>query len=317
MVRLALAALLLVLQACGGDALRLASSYADAVAAARVRQTQVVVHFRLPGRPVSDATDAALPPNLLLRVAPDVVHVRVDAAREPALYVRLCGGTPRHGPGLATCIVEPTCDDEAVAVRLGYVDAEGLQHLLAEAASLRAELRRDAAESDASAKRWLIVADHFARCGRRDRARAGYLAAFAAADAELRRESAGRLARLAVEDGDLAATRTWLVQAGDDAHVGFTRAMLHVAARQARQALPVLRALASGGEGSGSSSGVPRERVLLLLARAHHEAGDDPAALHTLALVEASGAAPEVVAEAARTAAHVRAGDHGHDSLPP
>ncbi|MEZ5963658.1 MAG: hypothetical protein R3F56_07410 [Planctomycetota bacterium] len=296
------------------------STFDEALGLARRRQTQVVVHFRLPGRPVSDAMDTALPPAVLATLAADVVHLRLDARGAVDLCQRLCGTSQRSGPGLATCIVDPAAPDDALAVHRGYLDQAGLRRLLAEAAALREELAR--CDTDA-AQHALVLADHLARCGHRVRARTLLAKALVAADEAHRSDEAegttrstcaARLARLAIEDGDLVATRAWLRSAGAGAHATLTRAMLHLAAREARQALPLLSALEQTGNALAPGE---RGRVLLHLARAWHECGQDSEALGTLARLTRQCPNTDAAARAEQEAAHIRANDHGHSHTTP
>lgn len=306
----------LALAACSGDRPGSASSFAAALEQARAAHTQVVLHFRLPGRPVSDAMDAALSPSVLHAIAGDVVHLRVDAEHEADLFARTCGGGPRRGPGLATCIVDPAAADDALAVHTGYLTPQGLRQLLADAAGLRAALRQCGDRGPvAEARREFVLGEHFARCGRRDRACRLFAASFAATTGADRGRCAARLARLAIEDGDLVAARAWLADAGPGRHATLTRALVHLAAREPGAALRLLRDLTSPAPASPADAGEaadPPARVLALLGRAYHESGDDDAALATLARVASDFAGSEEAAQATREAAHVRAKDHGH-----
>jgi len=303
-VRSALVTLLVLLPSCGAE--RLAVDFPDALARARARDTLAVVHFRLPGRPLSDAMDEALAPAALSALAPELVHVRVDASREPALFVRLCGGSARGG-GLATCVVDPGGD--VLACTRGYADAAALRALCDGAAELRAALARSGPAG--TPLHALALAERFAALGRRDIAAARLAALFASADPPLRARAAARLARLGIEAGDVAGARDWLAHAGaDDPHACLTRAMVQLAAREPHLARAELEALAARPDAE-------RPAVLLHLGHAWHESGHDARALAAYAEVRARHAAAPEALLAARAAEHVLRGDHGHDHAPP
>lgn len=303
---------------CGAEPTMLAT-WPGAVARARAARALLVVHFRLPGRPLSDAMDAALVPSQLTALE-GLVHVRLDAELDRRLFQRLIGGSGRRGPGLATCIVDPTAADTALAVHTGYLTEPGLQQLVAEVAALRAAMRpfadasTDGRASTADQRHSLALADHFARCGRRDLARARLTASFAGSVEPERARWAARLARLAAEDGDLVNARAWLPHCDDGAHARLTRAIVHLHAREPQAALTLLRHLSARADlGDDAAS------ALLHLGRAYHETGADAAALDAYAQLAVEFAGTEHAAHAAREAAHVRDGDQGHShaALPP
>ncbi len=308
--RVLIAALLSVLAGCQQTDDSSAPTFDAARQRAHAENTLVVVHFRLPGRPLSDAMDQTLTPQRLRALAPQFVHVRLDATQEVELFARLCGGGPRRGGGLATCVCDPAGD--ALACSKGYLAEPDLVALLADTTLLRDALR--ALGHAGSPAHALALAAQFTKLGRRDLARARYSALFADADASGRAQAAGALARLAVEDGDLVATRAWLRDADASApHVALTRARLHLAAREPQGALAELVPLATHAY-------LPEHAAALFhLGRAQHEIGDDARALATFDLLCATYADTPSARDGACEAAHVRSGDHGHrhDSLPP
>ena len=100
--RLALTALALSACHAGENSAVMAPSLE--AACARAGDALIVVHFRLPGRPLSDAMDAAFTSARLQALAPPAVHTRIDATRESDLFARLCADTEKSLQDLATRI---------------------------------------------------------------------------------------------------------------------------------------------------------------------------------------------------------------------
>jgi hypothetical protein len=298
------------LAACAPREAALAATWQAAVQEASARDALIAVHFRLPGRPLSDAMDATFTAADLHALAPACVHVRLEAADAPELFARLCGGSTRRGAGLATCITDGA--GSTLACALGCLSRDGVRALLADASRLHGELRVHGAT--ASPARTLALAAHCARLGRIDLARARAQEVFAGAEPPWRAQAAAQLARWAVESGDLVAARHWLAVCDENAGgVALTRALLHAAARQPWQALSTLRELAT-------RRGDPdRATVLLCLGRCQHDTGDDQGALATFALLCREFPDHALAAHAACAARHVRSGEHGHrhEALPP
>jgi hypothetical protein len=266
----------------------------------------LLAHFRLPGRPLSDAMDAALTPERLRALAPEFAHCRVDAERELAALRRAVGGSERRGAGLATCLLDAHGD--ALAISVGMLDERGFAAFVAHARSVQRELAAHLALPEP--ERSVALAAHWAHSGRSDLANAR-LHALTDADASATRAlGAAGLARLAAQDGDVARAQQWLA-VGDalpqterlQQQRALTAALVALARRAPREALAAL-----------ARSPAPDDVAehLLCLGRACHECGDKAGALRTLAELQARFPATTYATAAAREVAHVLDPDHGH-----
>jgi hypothetical protein len=299
-------ALALALAVCAGCAPREptpADAFGAALAEARAKNALVLVHFRLPGRPLSDAMDAELGRSTAIQF-PDLVQVRLDAADDVARYRTLVAGGARSGPGLATCVVEP--DGEPLAVRCGYLEAPALAQFVAQAAALRADVAAARARTDAEGM--LTLADLHARLGRADLAAEQLRTLHAGSGQPARSRASARLAKLAVDAGDLVAARGWLAatpRRGDLApELALTEGRLLLAACEPARAREVLEAAAAAFP---AHEELPA--LLFALAKARHETGAGADALATLDAIASRFPDSPVAAAARRQASRLRRGE--------
>lgn len=297
--------LALLLSACARETVREGDLAAARQLAARQGRL-LLAHFRLPGRPLSDAMDAALTPERLRALAPEFAHCRVDAERELAALRRALGGSQRRGAGLATCLLD--AHGEALAISVGMLDERGFAAFVEHARTLQHELAARLAQPEPA--RSLALAAHWARSGRNDLASARLQALADAEEPIARALGAAGLARLAVQDGDVARAQQWLA-VGDplpqterlQQQRALTAALVALARRAPREALAAL-----------ARPPAPDEIAehLLCLGRACHECGDKAGALRALTELQARFPATTYATAAAREVAHVLDPDHGH-----
>lgn len=308
MCRTSLLALSLALLSCSA---RHDEGFDAALARTRDRGALLLVHFRLPGRPLSDAMDAALATAL-----PTELHgfeqVRLDAGAEIECYRRLVGASARAGAGLGTCVVDP--DGAPLAVHTGYLSPDALTEFAASARSLRAELAdslRAIAAAPGDPLPRLLHAEVHLRLGRRSLAREKLRAVLDTAEEPWASRAAARLAAIAVDDGDIDAARDWLEQAAPSAELAaglaLTRGKLQLADCEPRRARATLEAAVTAHANAPESPA-----LLLALGQARHEAGADADALETFTDIMTRLPGSPAATRAQELADHVRRGDLAH-----
>lgn len=314
MRRSSLLAVPLALLSCGA---RHDEGFDAALTRARARGALLLVHFRLPGRPLSDAMDAAL----ASAVPTDLEgfeQVRLDAGTELERYRRLVAASARAGAGLGTCVVDP--DGATLAVHTGYLSPDALTEFAASARSLRAALAdtlRAIAAAPGDPQPRMRLAEVHLQLGRRSLASEKLRTLLDTAEEPWASRAAARLAAIAVDDGDLDAARAWLERVTPSAELAaglaLTRGKLQLADCEPRRARATLEAAVTAHADAPESPA-----LLLALGQARHEAGADADALATFADIMTRLPGSPAATRAQELADHVRRGDlaHSHGEQP-
>ena len=288
-----------------------------ALARTRERGGLLLVHLRLPGRPLSDAMDAALATALPADLE-GFEQVRLDAGAEVARYRQLVGASARAGAGLGTCVVDP--DGATLALHTGYLSPDALGEFAAAARTLRAQLAdalRAVAAAPGDPQPRLLLAEVHLRLGRRALAVDKLRALHGSTKEPWASRAAARLAAIAVDDGDLDGARDWLEQTTPCAELAaglaLTRGKLQLADCEPRRARATLEAAVTAHAAAPESSA-----LLLALGQARHEAGADADALETFTDIMARLPGSQAATRAQELADHVRRGDltHSHGEQP-
>ncbi len=307
---LLLLAATLALGGCAEQRSAAGDGFAGALARARARGTLLLVHFRLPGRPLSDAMDAAIAHDVA--TLGEFEQVRLDAEIEIARYRALVGGGVRAGAGLATCAVD--LDGAPLAVHTGYLGPDALTAFAARTRALRDDLGDvlgaiAARPTDPELR--LRLADTHLRLGRRGVAKDKLRAVHDEGCEPWSSRAAAALARIAVDDGDLEGARDWLARVAPRADlapgIALTNGLLQLADCEPRRARATLEAASAAYPAHAEMP-----TLLLALGQALREAGADADALATFADIAARLPGSPAASRATELAAHVRSGDHGH-----
>jgi len=205
---------------------------------------------------------------------------------------------------LALCVFEP--QGQLVARRDGPLSAAAALEWLPIAieAARDESRRREQARSDPRAA--FDDADRALALGARDAAQRGFAALALATDAQLRAQASERLARVALESGDVAEARLQLARAlagcasaRHAARVQLTRGLLEFASREHAAAAESLAGAAAQREALGEAE---FEQACMALARAQAACGEETRAIATLeALARTSSS--RATGEAARALA--------------
>jgi hypothetical protein len=291
-----------------------AATFADALELARSHSRLVAVDFTSAAAPCSEVlrTETLCDPQVRAELADGFVHVEVDAQREPELF-REVFGTPGF---LASAVLDGAGD--VLAERAGFANAFEHACWLAKAragARAVADARELVALAEDDATAWRALGEARERAGSLRLAAAAYERSLASSGATAQEQSFAceRLARFAVERGEVLVARTWLERAGVDAprllapRLDITAALLRITERAPKLATePLERALAAPL--------APDERAtaLFALADARRDAGDGVGALAALGRLLDSGVEASTRARARDAIVALRTNAHGH-----
>jgi len=269
---------------------------------ARAAGRDLVVFFALPGRDASDRMQGSLgdPAVLAALAAGDFAAVTCDGQQRARLFDQWIGGG--EGMGIAVLDGEGRC----YAARPGPQDPPELAAFLRRCVAARPDLAtlRDMLAHPATAP----LDQHQLGClllelGCRKQAEPLLLDAAMAGVADARH----RLARLHALDGNVTAARRWLRDAPRTPVAQVTEGYVLFKERRHADAVAVFDAALAAGD-----LGADRQRALLYLGKALHEAGLDGRAVPLLEALAAEGTGSTFEAAAWHTLGHLRDAGHGH-----
>jgi hypothetical protein len=295
----ALAPALAALAACAAPP-RWDDDVVSALQQARRQGRDLVAYFHLPGRDASDRMRAQLDDPQVLAALADggFVAAVVDGEARAGLYAAWIGGG--EGMGLAVLDAEGRC----YAARPGPQDPPEVAALLRMCAAMRGALpglRRQAAAGAPDDA--LALGTALLQLGCRVESESWLTQAAVAGVVEARH----RLARLFALDGDVVAARRWLKDAPRTGPALVTEGYVLFKERRHLDAVAVFeRALARRDVGED------RQRALLYLGKALHEAKRDDRAVPLLEALAAEGTGSTFEAGALHTLSHIRNPQHGH-----
>lgn len=267
---------------------------------ARAAGADLVAYFALPGREASDRMQRQLQDPAVLQALADggFRAVIVDGDQRKGLYAAWIGG----GEGMGLAVLD--ADGRCYAARPGPQDPPEIAALLRLCATMRAELpelRRKAAlgaPEDAHALGCVLL-----QLGNRIESEALLTDAAVGGVVDARH----RLARLHALDGDVTAARRWLTDAPRTGPALVTEGYVLFKERKHLEAAAVFeRALARKDVGDD------RQRAILYLGKALHEAKQDGRAVPLLEALAREGTGSTFEAGALHTLSHIRNPQDGH-----
>jgi hypothetical protein len=275
-----------------------------AVEHARAQERELVVFFALPGRSASDCMQRALDaPDVLAALGDgDFAAVVADGSSRADLYDAWIGG----GEGMGIAVLDGA--GRCYAARPGPQDPPELAAFLRACAAARAPLaalRRQLALPTVAPQDQHALGCLLLELGCRKESEALLLLAATAGVADARH----RLARLYALDGDVAQARSWLAGAPATPAALVTEGYVCFKERRHADAVAAFEQALHGG---GARLGSDRQRALLYLGKALHEAKDDARAVPILEALAAEGTGATFEAAALHTLAHIRDPQHGH-----
>lgn len=274
----------------------------QALLTARGERRELVVFFALPGRDQSDRMQASLgdPAVLAALAAGDFVAVTCDGQERARLYDEWVGG----GEGMGIAVLDG--EGRVYAVRPGPQDPPELAAFLRRCMAARSELatwRHLVAQPAVAPLDRHQLGCLLLELGCRKQAEPLLVDAAMAGVVDARH----RLARLHALDGNVAAARRWLRDAPKTPAAQVTEGYVLFKERRHAEAVAVFDgALAAGGLGAD------RQRALLYLGKALHEARQDQRAVPLLEALAAEGTGSTFEAAALHTLGHIRDAGQGH-----
>lgn len=274
-----------------------------ALAEARAAGRPVAVYFALPGRELSDRMEAAslrAPEVLAALDEGGYASVRIDGFEHQRLYATWIGG----GEGMGTCVLDE--QGRVIAARPGPQDPPELAawlRLVVERgpaiATARAAVERDPRDAAANHRLGVLLLEVGCRIGTEEvlvtAAQGGVV------------DAHHRLARLYALDGRLVRARQWLRTAQPSPAARVTEGYVLYKERRHREAVEVLGAAVREG-----GLGEDRQRALLFLGKALHQAGADDEARRVLTGLCAEATGSTFEGAALHALHHLDDPDHGH-----